>query len=164
VYDGVKSRVYANQNQLEARLFGFSSILEADLTSRIAVYGSVNYTKGRVQLEAGGDGPLDHIAPVYGRMGIRYHTTRFNVEAFTLFNGKKDIKDYLLNGEDNEQYAPKGGMPAWQTYNLRGAYHFGSHLTLQAGVDNLFDRQYRTFSSGINAPGRNLFLTLRLRW
>jgi hemoglobin/transferrin/lactoferrin receptor protein len=81
-----------------------------------------------------------------------------------LFNGKKDIKDYLLNGEDNEQYAPATGMPAWQTYNLRGAVHFGQHFTLQAGIDNLLDLQYRTFSSGINAPGRNLFLTLRLRW
>lgn len=164
LFDGIKSRVYASQNQQEARLWGFSSKLEVDITSTLAAYGSVNYTRGRVQLEAGGDSPLDHIPPVYGRLGLRYHTSRFNVEAFTLFNGKKDIKDYLLNGEDNEQYAPATGMPAWQTYNLRGAVHFGQHFTLQAGIDNLLDLQYRTFSSGINAPGRNLFLTLRLRW
>jgi hemoglobin/transferrin/lactoferrin receptor protein len=33
---------------------------------------------------------------------------------------------------------------------------------LQAGVDNAMDLQYRTFSSGINAPGRNIFGAIRI--
>jgi hemoglobin/transferrin/lactoferrin receptor protein len=36
------------------------------------------------------------------------------------------------------------------------------NITLQAGVDNLLDTQYRVFASGINAPGRNIFGTVRL--
>jgi hemoglobin/transferrin/lactoferrin receptor protein len=37
-------------------------------------------------------------------------------------------------------------------------------ITLQAGVDNMFDIQYRTFASGINAPGRNIFAALRFNY
>ena len=81
---------------------------------------------------------------------------------FVNFNGWKKINDYLLNSEDNEIYATPDGMPSWYTLNLRMGFEFNSHFTLQGGVDNLLDLQYRTFSSGINAPGRNIFGTLKL--
>lgn len=84
-------------------------------------------------------------------------------EAYLLFNGKKKLVDYHLEGEDNLQYAPADGMPAWYTLNIRGGYNIGTYLTLQAGVDNIFDVQYRTFASGINGPGRNIWLTLRVK-
>ncbi|MBL0098200.1 MAG: TonB-dependent receptor [Bacteroidetes bacterium] len=43
------------------------------------------------------------------------------------------------------------GIPAWFTINLRAAYRLHKLITIQAGVDNIFDMQYRTFASGINA-------------
>ena len=101
---------------------------------------------------------------MYGRAGIRWHTSRATAEAFVLFNGKKKLQDYNLEGEDNLQYAPADGMPAWTTLNLRGGYRFFKYLTVQAGVDNLLDVQYRAFASGINGPGRNVFVTLRTQW
>jgi len=164
LYNGEPSRVLANQNKRNASLFGFSSGLEADILETWAAYGSVSYTRGRIQQEEGDDLPLDHIPPVYGRIGMRWHTTRANVEIFSLFNGKKPIKDYFPNGEDNEQYAPADGMPAWWTLNLRGGFRFTKNLTLQAGVDNLLDVQYRAFASGINGPGRNFWVTIRAGW
>lgn len=164
LYDGELSRVLANQNKRNAHLFGFSSGLEADVLESLAAYGSVSYTRGRIRQDAGDELPLDHIPPVYGRVGIRWHIPRANVEVFTLFNGKKPIEDYFPNGEDNEQYAPAEGMPSWWTLNLRGGYRFHKYLTLQAGVDNLLDVQYRAFASGINGPGRNFWATVRVGW
>ncbi len=159
LYDGVLSRVLASQNKRKANLFGFSSILDADVFPNLAMYASFTYTKGRI----GGDSqkPLDHIPPMYGKFGARWHNTRGSVEAFVLFNGKKKLEDYNLEGEDNLQYAPRTGMPAWYTANLRGAYKLSRNLTLQAGIDNIFDTNYRTFASGINAPGRNFWVTVR---
>ena len=78
-----------------------------------------------------------------------------------LWNGWKHIEDYLLNGEDNEQYATPKGMPSWKTLNARASYNLHTKWSVLLGVDNIFDLQYRTFASGINAPGRNVFLTLR---
>ena len=66
-----------------------------------------------------------------------------------------------MGGEDNEQYATEMGMPAWFTLNLRAGYQMYNGISLMLGVDNIFDIQYRTFASGINAPGRNIFLTLK---
>lgn len=161
--DTLKSRVLASQNFRKARLFGFSTGLDADLTSQWAIYASVAFTKGEI-LEPEGNKPLDHIPPVYGRAGVRWHVPKASVEAWTLFNGKKSIEDYNGEGEDNEQYAPAGGMPGWFTLNLRGSCRITSMLAVQVGIDNLLDRQYRNFASGINAPGRNTWATLRLNW
>ena len=168
LYDGQLSRVLANQNQRRARLWGFSTELEADFNDRFAAYGNVGYTRGRILAndETGtAEAPLDHIPPLYGRAGLRFHVPRAGAEAFVLFNGEKPLDQYYLNGEDNEQYAPPGGMPAWWTLNLRLYYRFlNDALTLQAGIDNMFDAQYRIFASGINAPGQNVFVALRAKW
>ncbi|HQW22944.1 MAG TPA: TonB-dependent receptor [Bacteroidia bacterium] len=37
-------------------------------------------------------------------------------------------------------------------------------VTLNAGIENILDTQYRTFASGINAPGRNVFVTARFNY
>ena len=74
-----------------------------------------------------------------------------------LYNGKKDIQDYSTSGEDNAQYAPSTGMPAWETYNFKAGLQVLKGGTLFAGVENILDTQYRVFASGINAGGRNIY-------
>ena len=165
LYDGKLSRVLASQNKRKADLWGFSTGLEADVYEDLAVYGSVAFTHGRIRAEEGDDDtPLDHIPPVYGRFGFRWHVTKANVEGFALFNGKKKLEDYNLEGEDNLQYAPRDGMPAWFTLNLRGGYRINRYLSVQAGIDNILDMQYRAFASGINGPGRNFWISVRTGW
>ena len=125
--------------------------------------GSVNYTYGRVKTDTV-EIPLDHIPPLYGRLAVRYQHEKFEAEASTVFNGKKAIDDYNPFGEDNQQYATADGMPSWYTVNLRTQYRLKSFLTLQLGLDNILDQNYRAFASGIQAPGRNLIAAVRVNW
>ena len=160
-YNGQPTKVLANQNQRRANIVGLSSILHGAVTPKISVDASLNYTRGRIKTDST-DVPLDHIPPAFGRMSIQYHTEKFRSEVFVNYSGWKRIKDYLMNSEDNEAYATSEGMPSWYTINVRVGYEINKRITLQAGVDNLLDLQYRTFSSGINAPGRNIFGTVRV--
>lgn len=162
IYDGESSKILANQNKRNANIWGFTTTLNANLTKDFIASASFNYTKGTIKAEsAKKDTPLDHIPPKFGRFSIKYINSKLNLETFVLWNGWKHIKDYLLNGEDNEQYATPKGMPSWKTLNLRASYQFIENWSVQTGIDNVFDLQYRTFASGINAPGRNIFVTLR---
>lgn len=162
-YDGQLTRVAASQNKRAANMWGLHTSINADVYSDLALYASIAYTYGRILgAEGTADSPLDHIPPVFGRVGFRWHTIKATVEGFALFNGPKKIGLYNLEGEDNQQYAPPGGMPGWLTLNLRGGYRFSRFLTVQAGIENLLDTQYRAFASGINGPGRNVFATLRV--
>ncbi|MCX6215896.1 TonB-dependent receptor [Spirosoma sp.] len=159
-YNGRTSRIVTQVNSQQARLFGFNAQLSADLTQSLTLFGTVTYTKGRIQTDSTGY-PLDHIPPLYGKGGIRLTVRQFRAEANVLFNGWKRLKDYNLVGEDNIVYATPQGMPAWQTVNLRTSYQVNRYLQVQASLENILDRNYRVFASGISAPGRNLILTLR---
>jgi hemoglobin/transferrin/lactoferrin receptor protein len=160
-FQGQPTTVFANQNKKKAYITGFSSVLHAALSAKLSADASFTYTYGRIK-SSSGETPLDHIPPSFGRVAVQYQPNKFRTELFVNFNGWKRIDDYLLNAEDNEMYAPGEGMPSWYTVNFRFAYTFNTHVIAQTGIDNLMDLQYRTFSSGINAPGRNVFASVKL--
>ena len=162
-YDGSLSRVYANQNKREAYIYGFSSNFKAHSGEHVTLGLMVGYTYGRVKTDSM-DTPLDHIPPFMSRLSVNYSINNFSTDFYVNYNGWKKMKDYNMGGEDNEQYATVDGMPAWITLNLHLSYKAWKYLSVQAGVDNIFDTQYRTFSSGINAPGRNVFAALRFHY
>lgn len=160
LYDGTMSRVYANQNKRRAYIYGFSSTLKSQCTNNLMMILTMNYTYGRIKTDSN-DMPLDHISPLMMRFQLNYTNQKFSADFFVNYNGWKKMKDYNLGGEDNEQYATPEGMPAWVTLNLHAGYQIVKQVKLSAGVDNILDTQYRTFSSGINGPGRNVFVALR---
>ncbi len=163
-YDGVPSQVMSTQNKGRAYLFGYSVSIRADITDHFVITASHNYTRGRAKNDDGSESPLDHIAPAFGRVGVQYNVNRFRSELFSNFSGWKYLSRYSSSGEDNLQYATAEGMPAWYTINIRASYDINTMFTVQAGLDNILDLQYRTFASGINSPGRNIFGTLRIKF
>ena len=162
-YDGFPADVFSSQNTQSAYILGYSTTFRAELSKKIVLTASYNDTKGRVKTTTY-ETPLDHVAPAFGRIGIQYNTAKLRSELFSNFNGWKRSEDYSSSGEDNAQYAHAKGMPSWYTINLRIGYEINKTFTFQAGVDNMFDLQYRLFASGINAAGRNIFGTLRVRF
>ncbi len=155
-YNGFDAQVKANQNKGKAFVTGFSTNVSAYIVPDLLFSANFNYTLGRV-VEEGSQRPLDHIAPYFGKVGLTYTYNKLNFEGYMLYNGKKDISDYSTSGEDNAQYAPANGMPAWETYNFKAGFQVLNGGTLFAGVENILDTQYRVFASGINAPGRNIY-------
>jgi hemoglobin/transferrin/lactoferrin receptor protein len=163
-YNGFPANVVSSQNAGRAYIIGYSLSGRADISDRWALTAAYNYTRGRVKNEDGPETPLDHIPPAFGRAGLSYAHQAWRGELFSNFNGWKRLRNYSSSGEDNLQYATPEGMPSWYTINVRIGFDVNKWLTLQAGVDNMLDLQYRLFASGINAPGRNIFGTLRVNF
>lgn len=165
LYDGVLSRVTALRNEREAYVQGAQGRLRWSITEQLLLSSGVTWTYGRVRTDSV-DRPLDHVPPTYGRAALRWSGKRLQAEAYVLFNGWKRLKDTdaAPGSEDNLQYATPDGTPAWHTWNVRAAFAINAHLQLQAGLENIADAHYRTFSSGVSAPGRNAQVSLRVRW
>ncbi len=161
LYNSVTSAVYANRNVKKAYTYGFNTNVRVDFTERFSFFGTVTYTYGRFRNPGGTKTPQDHIPPVFGKGSLKYTHTLFETEAFVLFNGAKKIKDYNLDGEDNQQYATPDGMPSWFTLNWRNSIHIAKRTQVQFSIENIFDRNYRYFASGFSAPGRNYVIALR---
>ena len=163
-YNGFLANVVSSQNVTGAYLYGFNSTLRADITEQFTVTASYNYTHGSVKNDNGPEIPLDHIPPIFGRVGFQFNTAKFKSELFSNFSGWKYLSHYSSSGEDNLQYATTEGMPSWYTINLRVGYDINKMFTVQSGIDTILDLQYRTFTSGINSSGRNVFGTLRVKF
>lgn len=159
-YDGAMSRVQMTTNAGRAFITGISGKLSLELTDRFRLINDISYTYGRIITDST-PYPLDHIPPVFGKTSLLYQQKKLQAECFVLFNGRKKVKDYNMLGEDNFGQATPFGTPAWMTLNLRFGYQINKSLQLQAGCENIADRHYRYFASGISAPGRNLFVTMR---
>lgn len=159
-YGGRPSRVLASQNKGKAFITGYSSKINVDVIEHLSFDANVMYTYGRIKGETTNT-PLDHIPPVVLRGGVNYRTNKMNLTFFALHNGWKKIDDYLLTGEDNAQYATPRGMPSWTTFNLKADIVITKNLDILFGIENITDLQYRTFSSGINSPGRNFSVTIK---
>lgn len=160
VYQGVMSDVYASQNKAKAVVYGFNINGSANLTPNTIFAATYTYTKGTYQ-NGLVEMPLDHIPPTYGRVGLKHDVKKFSAELFTVFNGWKRMKDYNLNGEDNEIYATKDGMPSWQIWNINASYQASKKLSVNFQIENIADLNYRYFASGISALGRNYVVQAR---
>jgi hemoglobin/transferrin/lactoferrin receptor protein len=185
LYNGVKSQVLANQNSNKGILYGFSASLTFDITKNIVLSSDLGYTYGKFNTDAAvlssiyekqvngtyqlvkrnvSSKPLDHIPPVIGKTSLTYQCKAIRTELFAQYNGWKKLDKFNADGEDNQQYATADGMPSWVTINWRGSYAITKVMTVQAGVENIFDRNYRYFASGFSAPGRNIYLSFRVNW
>jgi len=49
--------------------------------------------------------------------------------------------------------------PGFATLNFRGGYRLGEHTRLTFILENVFDKNYRTMGSGVDAPGTNAFVS-----
>lgn len=163
LYNGNMTRVFASQNKAKAFLYGAGIEGTVKPSQNFSMFASINYTYGRFDNDTALV-PLDHIPPVTGRLGIRYAEAKWYSELYSLYNGKKKLADYNPGGEDNLLYATSNGMPAWYTVNLRLGATVLEHLILQAGVENILDKNYRYFASGMSAAGRNLVISMRYQF
>ncbi|OGX87873.1 hypothetical protein BEN47_10060 [Hymenobacter lapidarius] len=158
VYNGQTFATVATVNTGRARIMGLSARTQVVLPVHLRLDGSITYTQGR---DLTAQVPLDHIPPLFGRAALTYRHRKLTAEGSVLFNGRKRPEDHSPSGEDNLPQATPEGALRWYTLNLRTAYQLTPRWALQAGLENLLDRNYRVFASGISAPGRNLFLAVR---
>ncbi len=163
VYDGQLSPIVSSQNQDKGYIRGAQFNMTNALNNHWRLDWSANVTKGRF-VSNGKETPMDHIPPVMAMGSVTYMQEKWSMQLSSQFQSWKRLDQYRLGAEDNEDYATADGTPAWMIFNYRVQYQFAAHSQLMAGVDNIFDVQYRTFASGINASGRNFYLSYRFNF
>ncbi len=162
-YDGEMSKVEAIVNAESERIWGLSGSINWNLVDGFLIKSSLNYTFGE---ESGGI-PSRHAAPLFGATHFIYQANKIKTDLFVRYNGEKPFnkmapseieKSYMYAADDNgNPYSP-----SWYTLNLNVAYQVRQFLQINTGVENLLNVRYRTYSSGIVAPGRNFFITIRV--
>lgn len=160
VTQGDTLQVVGNQNVQDARIQGISVNLAGDINKKLSYSSSLNITSGREIDQGEANIPLAHIPPAYGQVGIKFEDDKYSLRGVYRYNGFKSIDDFG-GSVDNPDLATPIGSLAWSTFNIYGSYHINPDLSLSLSLENIADKHYRPFASGISAPGRNLVVSIR---
>ena len=161
----------ANTNIGNGRIHGLSFEGGLKLLEGLDLNGHFTYTHAARNEMIGA---LPSILPFYGGAVLGYKKDAFNLNLNYTFNSQKKPEDYSSGGEDGLEETPLlttvdnqavfAGTPKWSIFSLRGNYQLNKSVLLNAAIKNIFDLHYRTFASGISAPGRSLILGTRVNF
>lgn len=108
--------------------------------------------------------PLSRMLPFSGLFGIRWQAEsgKYWVEAIMKASDKQD--KLTTSDKNDTQRIPVGGTPGFATFGLRGGWEVSSMCTLFAAVENIGNIDYRIHGSGVNEPGLNAILSLKVSY
>ncbi len=164
-YNGELSNVQAMQNAAKAYVYGFEFGLEAFLTENISLVSNLTLTEGIEEEDDGTDTPARHVPPTFGDVHLIFKNRNLKTDLFLNYNGEI-ANDDLATSEQAKEYiyaTDENGLPyapSWYSLNLRTQYQISRALKVSCSLENITDQRYRSYSSGIAAPGRNLILGL----
>lgn len=168
-YNGELSDVQAIQNAAKAYVYGFEFGLEAFLSDRWSIVSNLTLTQGIEEEEDGADSPGRHVPPTFGDFRVIWKNQRFKSEIFLNYNGEIAFED-LATSERGKTYIYASDTegnpysPSWYTLNFRSQFMISNALKASLSLENITDQRYRSYSSGIAAPGVNLILGLGYRF
>src|SRR5210317_624309 len=170
IYNGEEVTTISNKNLGNRFIHGFSIDGFSKIMNNLKFDYGLTYTKGDNNDTYG---PLPSISPLFGSVAFSYNKRGLNLRAVYKFSEAKNPSEYSFGGEDGLDETPfivnsEGlltylGAPKWSDLSIFGSKNISSNVTLRMGLTNVFDSHYRTFASGISAPGRSFQLGLNLK-
>lgn len=133
------------------------------------LFGTFTWQYGRVTNfdTAGGTLSEEYVSrlmPLTVMTGLRWQPerTRFYAETLVIY---ADDADKLSSGDQRDtQRIPPGGTPSYTLWNAHCGFCMTDRATLDVGIDNITDVDYRVHGSGTNSPGRNLWIGMRVKF
>jgi hemoglobin/transferrin/lactoferrin receptor protein len=165
-YDGVLSQVQAIQNAAVTNVYGLQAVIEVMFGAGFGFSSKFNYQVGEEELDDGSISPSRHAAPWFGMSKLFYKRGKVRFEFNAQYSGEKSFNELPFSERDKPYlYAVDANgnpySPSWYSLNFKAMIQFTDYLTVNAGVENITDQRYRTYSSGLTAPGRNFILSLK---
>lgn len=166
-YSGELSTVEAIQNAAYADVYGVSAGFKWKLPLNLQFSSRFTYQHGKEELDDETTAPLRHIGPAwFGNSRLSYQHKKFRGDLYVIYNASVPYKN-LAPSEREKDYmyaADADGnpyTPAWTTWNVQTSYQLNKTFGFHAILENITDRMYRPYSSGIVSAGRNIVLAVR---
>jgi len=155
-----QARSYENVN---AQFFGGEVDLRLSLTQELFLFGGMSYVQARKETKPGfpkniNSSNVAEIPPLKARLALRYDKGIYFGEVETILSATQNRVDTDLNEQKTSGYG---------VVNIKVGGNFKG-FTLNAGIDNVFDKKYfehlsylrDPFASGVKVPepGRTFYI------
>ncbi|HYQ59079.1 MAG TPA: TonB-dependent receptor, partial [Draconibacterium sp.] len=164
LYDGEMSRVDALVNAESATIYGTTLNVEYLLNNQWRTRHDITITKGEDS-----DGlPIRHVPPTFGSSHIIFEGPKLYLDLYVNYSGKLNFDELSPDEQDKPHlYIPDENgnpySPSWWTANIKSNYQLNANLTLSGGIENIFNKRYQPYSSGVVSPGINFVISALLK-
>ncbi|MBK8952089.1 MAG: TonB-dependent receptor [Chitinophagaceae bacterium] len=148
-------QVYKKENTESAYIRGAEATVSGRLLNCLEISSAVSYTFGQ---NLSKKEPLRRIPPFNGKFTTTYRNKKWFAATELLFASKQTR---LAQGDKDDNRIPTGGTPGWEVLNIYAGCK-ADFIQASIGVQNLFNKDYRTHGSGINGVGRSAWLSLTI--
>jgi outer membrane receptor protein involved in Fe transport len=151
-------------NAAESRIHGMEAGFQVALTQFVEMQAVINYTRGRQRLAGPSEASesADRIPPLGGHLNLNYDAGKpLSASMWLRF---ADRQDRLSARDIRDSRIDPNGTPGWATAGAQARWHIDDTWQLTLGLENLLDKNYRHHGSGIDATGRNVYLSAWRRW
>ena len=165
IYDGELSQIQALQNSSKSFIYGIEIGVNTQLTKNFSIKSQHNLIAGYELNEVPIAMPVRHIPPNYGNLHLIFNKGNISIDSYLIYNSKISFNN-LAESERVKSYMyalDKNGnpySPSWMTFNIRSKYSFSEMLNINFSIENITNRLYRPYSSGISAPGLNFIFSV----
>ena len=165
IYDGELSQIQALQNSSKSFIYGIEFGINMFLNKNFRIKSQHNLIAGYELNELPIGMPVRHIPPNYGNFHFLYNNGDFTIDTYLNYNSKISFSN-LAESERAKPYMyalDENGnpySPSWMTFNVRSKYSFSKMLNINFTVENITNKLYRPYSSGISAPGLNFIFSV----
>jgi len=158
IYDGSMSKVQAMQNADNAQLFGGIAKLTINLTKNLSLSSTYNLSKG---IDSDNNS-LRHIPPNFGNTTLIYKGRIITASFYSNYSQSISFDNLAPSEQSKTNIYTPDGAESWYTLNFNSDIKIYKGIHLNFAVENILDRFYTPYSSGIPAPGRNFILSIRI--
>lgn len=142
IYQQGKKTAASHQTwtNIDAHLYGADVKAIIDIVSDLSLEAAASYQRGRKdsQPDENNDKDLAQIPPLKTRLALHYDHSDF-------FGTLEWI--HLEEADDIDIDAGETRLSGWNVVNLRAGYRYKQHLTLNIGIENIFDEHYAVANS-----------------
>src|SRR5450830_1338107 len=127
--------IYQYVNASKASIHGFEGRLDWRMENGLSLKTGFAYTKGTTTSNTGVKTGLESVAPLSVVAGVRYEPNQvWFVQSDMIYNAAKKKDDIATK--------TNFVSPSFFVVDLRSGYRFNKNLSFSAGIRNLFDRKY----------------------
>nr|WP_241517422.1 TonB-dependent receptor [Herbaspirillum aquaticum] len=142
--------IFQYRNAAKAEIHGLEGRIDYALDNGFTVKGGFAWTKGTTTANGVEQG-LESVAPLSVVTGLRYERPQqWFVQGDLVYNAAKKKEDIPT--------ATNFVSPSFFVMDLSGGVHLTRNMTVTAGIRNLFDRKYWSWTDNVLDPDFNLHL------
>ena len=149
-------------NATASSIRGVEAGIDVRVSEDIDARAVLNYTWGEQRIAGSDEEPSGRIPPLNGSITVSWHAGgNYRLASWIHFAGDqdrlsaRDISDVRIDPE---------GTRGWASIGARLQKEYAQNWLLAVSLDNLLDKRYRVHGSGLDAPGRNLTLSVNHSW